>query len=92
MRNFQQQYDKKTLILEFPKILSQLKGSDSKLEIIQSTLLQPMRIDVAGNKPIEPKLFIFVNYTLKRDGLKEIVYDNADKRAKAFEMMFIDVF
>ena len=34
MRNFQQQYDKKTLTLEFPKILNQLKGSDSKLEII----------------------------------------------------------
>ena len=92
MKNFQQQYDKKTLTLEFPKILSQLKGSDSKLEIMQSTLLQPMRIDVSGNKPIQPKLFIFVNHTLKRDGLKEIVYDNADKRAKAFEMMFREVF
>ena len=51
-----------------------------------------MRIDVRGNRPIEPKLIIFVNHTLKRDGLKELIYDNADERAKDFETMFKEVF
>ena len=34
MRSFTEQYDKETLTVEFPKILQNLKGSDSKIEII----------------------------------------------------------
>ena len=51
-----------------------------------------MRIDVSGNKPIEPKLIIFINHTMKRDGLRELVYHNAEARGKAFEDMFLNVF
>ena len=34
MRSFTEQYDKETLTVEFPKILQNLKGSDSKIEIM----------------------------------------------------------
>ena len=34
MRTFMQKFDRETLTVEFPKILQNLQGSDSKIEII----------------------------------------------------------
>ena len=51
-----------------------------------------MRIDVSGNKPVEPKLYIFINHQMKRNDLKPLIYHNAEFRGKAFEEMFLNVF
>ena len=60
MRVFLEQFDIKTLTVEFPKILQNLRGSDAKIEIMQSTTLQSLRLSVQGNIPDESKAYIFV--------------------------------
>ena len=60
MKTFLEQFDIETLTVEFPKILQNLQGSDAKIEIMQSTTLQSLRLSVEGNNPDESKAYIFV--------------------------------
>ena len=90
-RNFLEQYDKKTLTILFPKILQNLKGSDAKIEIMQSTMLQPILIPVRGNRPVKPKAYVFVNRFLQRGALPKIEYTNAEERAQAHVEFFTEV-
>ena len=39
MSSFAEFYDKQTLTVEFPRIINQLKGNDSNIEIITSSML-----------------------------------------------------
>lgn len=90
-RNFLEQYDKKTLTVLFPKILQNLKGSDAKIEIMQSTMLQPILIPVRGNRPVKLKAFVFVNQYLQRGDLPKLEYTNAEERAQAHVEFFTEV-
>ena len=90
-RNLLEQYDKKTLTIKFPQILQNLKGSDAKIEIMQSTMLQPILIPVRGNRPVKPKAYVFVNHFLQRGDLPSIEYTNAEERAEAHVRFFTEV-
>ena len=64
MRTFFDLYDKESLTIEFPGILQNLKGSDAEIEIMQSTMLQRLRLMVSGNDPVNPKAYILVQSKL----------------------------
>ena len=64
MRTFLDLYDKESLTIEFPGILQNLKGSDAEIEIMQSTMLQRLRLMVSGNDPVNPKAYILVQSKL----------------------------
>ena len=64
MRTFFDLYDKESLTIEFPAILQNLKGSDAEIEIMQSTMLQRLRLMVSGNSPVNPKAYILVQSKL----------------------------
>ena len=42
INNFMHFYDKQTLNIRFPEILRQLQGTDTNIEIINSSMLQPL--------------------------------------------------
>ena len=91
MKTFLEQFDIETLTVEFPKILQNLQGSDAKIEIMQSTTLQSLRLSVEGNNPDESKAYIFVQPKLQRGGLAPLEYFNAEGRAEAAVEFFRDV-
>ena len=58
--NFMQFYDKPTLTIRFPEILRQLQGTDTNIEIITSSMLQPLQMSIKGNLISDISAFIFV--------------------------------
>ena len=78
---FMQLYDKRNRIVEFPEIFKQLRGSDSHIEIITSSILQNLRMDIVGYQIKDPVVFVFVQTHLQRGDLPKILYDNAEERA-----------
>ena len=60
MQNFEKFYDRQTLIAEFPAILDSLKGTDTNIEIIQSSTLQTMKLAVNCYPMLISKCLIFV--------------------------------
>ena len=91
LRVFKEKYNKDTLTVEFPLILRNLQGTDAKIEIMQSTMLQPALIPIRGNRPVKPKAFIFVNQFLQRGYLPKLEYTNAEERAEAHYRFFTEV-
>ena len=64
-----EQFNKSTLTVDFPKILQNLQGSDAQIEIIQSAMLQTVKLSVKGTQSENPKAFIFVQSKLQRGDL-----------------------
>ena len=60
MSSFAEFYDKQTLTVEFPRILNQLKGNDSNIEIITSSMLQPLKMNIVGFPMADSRVFILV--------------------------------
>ena len=50
-----------------------------------------MRLSVKGNRPVNPKAYIFVYSKLQRANLEPIEYSNAEERAAAAVELFRDV-
>ena len=90
--NFMQFYDKPTLTIRFPEILRQLQGTDTNIEIITSSMLQPLQMSIKGNLISDISAFIFVQTSLQRDNLPAIEYNNADKRAEEARKFFVEEF
>ena len=81
-------YDKDNLAIVFPSIIDLLKGSDANIEIIKSSQLQTLRLQV---KPLIAKqkiAYIFVMTHIQRDNLKPIIWNDAEKRAAAVSECF----
>ena len=90
--NFMQFYDKPTLTIRFPEILRQLQGTDTNIEIITSSMLQPLQMSIKGNLISDISAYIFVQTSLQRDNLPAIEYNNADKRAEEARKFFVEEF
>ena len=60
---FKQLYDKDKLIVEIPRIFNQFQGSDAKMqiEIITSSMLQTLRMDIVGHQAKDPVVYVFVS-------------------------------
>ena len=58
---FKQLYDKDNLIVEIPRIFNQFQGSDTQIEIITSSMLQNLRMDIVGHQAKEPVVYVFVS-------------------------------
>ena len=86
-----EQFDKLTLTVDFPKILQNLQGSDAQIEIIQSTMLQNVKLSVEGKQSENPKAYILVQPKLQRGELEALEYTNAEERAAAAVEFFTDV-
>ena len=54
-------------------------------------MLQPIRLSVRGNQPLDPKAYIFVQSKLQRNDLPPLEYNNAKARADATFSFFRDV-
>ena len=54
-------YDKETLALKLPDAFDNLKGSDAKLEMIQSSTIQPVNLFYDHNRVTNSIAYIFVN-------------------------------
>lgn len=54
-------------------------------------MLQPLRLSVKGNQPVDPKAYIFVQDKLEREGLEPLEYTNADLKADAAVEFFKNV-
>ena len=54
-------------------------------------MLQPIRLSVRGNQPVDPKAYIFVQSQLQRNDLPPLEYINAKARAEATFRFFHDV-
>ena len=52
MRCFMQLYNKENLSIMFPNVLSHLRGSDAKIELVTTTMLQKLRIVIKHFKII----------------------------------------
>ena len=61
LRNFKEQYNRDTLTIEFPLILRNLQGTDAKIEIFQSNMLQPTLVPIRGNRPTRRKAYVLIN-------------------------------
>ena len=57
---FKQLYDKDNLIVEIPKIFKQFQGSDTQIEIITSSMLQTLRMDIVGHQIKDPVVIVFL--------------------------------
>ena len=60
MRCFMQLYNKENLSIMFPDVLSHLRGSDAKIELVTTTMLQKLRIVINHFKIVRSSAFIFV--------------------------------
>ena len=82
--NYMEQfYEKETLNIRFPDILRQLEGSDTNIEIVSPSMLQPLQISITDNQIKDISVHIFVQTVLKgpkRKDLEEIEYKDAIKR------------
>ena len=67
---------------EFPNVIERLQGSDTNIEIVSSSMLQPLRIEVNCFPVVKSKAVIFVVEEMQRDQLKPLVFPNALSRAK----------
>ena len=90
MRNLLEQGDKKTMTVNFPEVIDQIKGTDSNIEIIKSSTLQNMRMDFFGFPIVKSECYIFVQPTLQRGNLEPLVYPNAEVRASETYGFFKD--
>ena len=88
MQNFEKFYDRQTLIAEFPAILDSLKGTDTNIEIIQSSTLQTMKLAVNCYPMLISKCLIFVQEKLQRDDLEPIIEKDAKIRAETTKTFF----
>ena len=57
---FKQLYDKDNLIVEIPRIFKQFQGSDAQIEIITSSMLQNLRMNIVGHQAKDPVVYVFV--------------------------------
>ena len=57
---FKQLYFKDSLIVEIPKIFKQFQGSDTQIEIITSSMLQTLRMDIVGHQSKNPVVYVFL--------------------------------
>ena len=87
-----QLYDKLTLTIQFPEVFRQLQGSDTKIEIITSSMLQPMRMNIKGFQIKEVNVYVLVQTHLKVTNLPKISYFNSEQRASQVVAMFRDEF
>ena len=90
LNNFKQQYNKQTLTIRFPEVLQQLQGTDTKIEIITSSMLQPMTMGIGGYRVVDAYVYIFVQTHLQGEDLPPIEYVNAEKRAENAVKLFRD--
>ena len=60
LTKFKESFNKRTLMLNFPEVMQQFQGTDTKAEIITSSMLQPMRISIGGYKIKDASVYIFV--------------------------------
>ena len=74
---FELLFDKRTLMVNFPEVLQHLEGTDTKIEIVTSSMLQPLRFGVRGNRVEDASAYIFVSTHLQRGDLPKIEYINA---------------
>ena len=81
MINFEKFYDKATQTVTFPDIFNLLEGSDSSIEIIQSSMLQLLRLDIKNYLMLQSLACIFVQDHLQRNELRPIFYQNARETA-----------
>ena len=85
-------YCKKTLTIQFPEVFQQLKGTDTEIEIITSSMLQPLRMGIRGYKVEDVSVYIFVQTHLQRAELTAKQYVNAELRAEETMKLFRDDF
>ena len=85
-----QLYDKQSLTIQFPEVFRQLQGSDTKIEIITSSMLQPMRMNIKGFQIKEISVYVLVQTHLQMAKLPKITYLNSEKRASEVVAMFRD--
>ena len=57
---FRHLYNKDNLTVEIPKIFNKFQGSDTQIEIITSSMLQTLRMDIAGHQVKDPVVIVFV--------------------------------
>ena len=79
-------FDKDTLKLEMPQALENLKGNDSKVEVVMSNTIQPINLFYAHNIVTESIAYIFVNTESK--GLQ---YKNAVQRGESAHELFNNI-
>ena len=90
MYNFKHLYDKQSLTVQIPGILQNLQGRDTSIEIITSTMLQPLQMSIKGNTIIDISAHIFVQTDLQHAHEEEIIYKDADLRADEALMLLRD--
>ena len=90
MSCFLELYNKRNLTVMLPDILDQLKGSDTNIEVVQSSTLQMMRMGIKCFQAVRKTAYIFVQSILQREGMKGLEYKDAEKRAYEAEKFFVD--
>ena len=89
LKNIFEQYEKETLTLTFPDIIDKIKGTDSNIEIIKSSTLQTMRMDIVGSPITESRCYIFIQPELQNEELPSLKYANAEKRFTEIHEFFM---
>ena len=64
MSCFLELYNKRNLTVMLPDILDQLKGSDTNIEVVQSSTLQMMRMGIKCFQAVRKTAYIFVQSIL----------------------------
>ena len=72
----------------FPTIIDLLKGSDTNIEIIKSSELQILKLQVKPSIAKEKIAYIFVTTKLQRDDLKPLYNDDAEVIAEEYRELF----
>ena len=65
MACFLQQYDKLSQTVMFPKVIKQLRGTDTNIEIVTTLTLQKIRMAVKNFPAVRKTAYIFVQTELK---------------------------
>ena len=79
-------FNKDTLALEIPHAFEHFKGRDTKLELVLSNTIQPLKLHYAHNIVTKKIAYIFVNTKYQ-----DIIYQNVDERLEFCIELFRDL-
>ena len=88
MSCFEKYYDILTQTVMLPTVLDQLKGFDTNIEIVVSSMLQLARVAVNCYRILKSKGLIFVQEKLQCEGRKSLRYKDAKVRAEKTKAFF----
>ena len=88
MSCFEKYYDILTQTVMLPTVLDYLKGSDTNIEIVVSSMLQLARVAINCYNVLKSKGLIFVQKELQCEGYEPLIYKDAMVRAEKTKTFF----